>query len=140
MSRETHVRFCESRGVRFPPATHLVVLVHGSQADTEALHEDVTRVLAPMGLALSPAKTQVVHMSAHATSPDGPRRRHPPTSGRRPRRRGLISDCPNDQSLARGLGFDQQRVPRELPEPEAVVQPARLGMVRARSASASSVR
>ena len=26
MSREAHVRFCESRGVRFPPATHLVVL------------------------------------------------------------------------------------------------------------------
>jgi hypothetical protein len=23
MSREVHVRFCESRGVRFPPATHL---------------------------------------------------------------------------------------------------------------------
>ena len=22
MSREAHVRFCESRGVRFPPATH----------------------------------------------------------------------------------------------------------------------
>ena len=31
---------------------------------------------------------------------------------------------PNDQSLACGLGFDQRRVPRELPEPEAVVQPA----------------
>ena len=62
MSREVHVRFCESRGVRFPPATHLVVLVHGSREDVEALREDVADVLAPMGLRLSPAKTQVVHM------------------------------------------------------------------------------
>jgi hypothetical protein len=41
MSREVHVRFCESRGVRFPPATHLVVLVHGTEADTEALCEEI---------------------------------------------------------------------------------------------------
>ena len=63
MSREVQVRFCESRGVRFPPATHLVILVHGSREDTQALREDVARTLAPMGLRLSPAKTQVVHMS-----------------------------------------------------------------------------
>ncbi|HEY2437248.1 MAG TPA: hypothetical protein VGH93_08700, partial [Solirubrobacteraceae bacterium] len=30
---------------------------------TEALREDVAAVLAPLGLRLSPAKTQVVHMS-----------------------------------------------------------------------------
>ena len=39
-----------------------MILVHGSREDTEALREDVARVLAPMGLRLSPAKTQVVHM------------------------------------------------------------------------------
>ena len=44
-------------------ADDFVVLVHGSRADTEALHEDVADVLAPLGLRLSPAKTQVVHMS-----------------------------------------------------------------------------
>jgi RNA-directed DNA polymerase len=44
-------------------ADDFVVLVHGTQADTDALREDVTTVLAPMGLLLSPAKTQVVHMS-----------------------------------------------------------------------------
>jgi RNA-directed DNA polymerase len=49
------------RVVRY--ADDFVVLVHGTQADTDALREDVTAVLAPMGLALSPAKTQVVHMS-----------------------------------------------------------------------------
>jgi RNA-directed DNA polymerase len=49
------------RVVRY--ADDFVVLVHGTQADTDALREDVTAVLAPMGLVLSPAKTQVVHMS-----------------------------------------------------------------------------
>lgn len=44
-------------------ADDFVVLVHGTQADTQALHEQVARVLAPMGLRLSPAKTRVVHMS-----------------------------------------------------------------------------
>src|SRR5437764_15421066 len=40
-----------------------VILVRGTRADTEALREDVAAVLAPLGLRLSPAKTQVVHMS-----------------------------------------------------------------------------
>jgi RNA-directed DNA polymerase len=43
-------------------ADDFVILVHGSCEDTEALREDVARVLATMGLRLSPAKTQVVHM------------------------------------------------------------------------------
>jgi RNA-directed DNA polymerase len=38
-------------------------LVSGTQTDTEAVREDVARVLAPMGLRLSPGKTTVVHMS-----------------------------------------------------------------------------
>jgi RNA-directed DNA polymerase len=40
-----------------------VILVHGSREDAQALREDVARTLAPMGLRLSPDKTQVVHMS-----------------------------------------------------------------------------
>jgi RNA-directed DNA polymerase len=44
-------------------ADDFVVLVHGTQADAENLREDVAQVLAPMGLRLSAAKTQVVHMS-----------------------------------------------------------------------------
>jgi RNA-directed DNA polymerase len=39
------------------------VLVHGTRAHVETLREDVSDVLAPMGLRLSAAKTQVVHMS-----------------------------------------------------------------------------
>src|SRR5882757_4088557 len=43
-------------------ADDFVILVHGSREDTEALREDVARALVPLGLRLSPAKTQVVHM------------------------------------------------------------------------------
>jgi RNA-directed DNA polymerase len=43
-------------------ADDFVIVVHGSRADTEVLREDVASVLAPLGLRLSPAKTQVVHM------------------------------------------------------------------------------
>ena len=44
-------------------ADDFVVLVHGTQADVQALREEIARVLAPMGLRLSPAKTRIVHMS-----------------------------------------------------------------------------
>ncbi len=44
------VRYCDD----------FVVLVHGTQADAQALREETARVLAPMGLRLSEAKTQIV--------------------------------------------------------------------------------
>jgi len=44
-------------------ADDFVVLVNGSRGNVETLQADVAAVLAPMGLRLSPAKTQVVHMS-----------------------------------------------------------------------------
>jgi RNA-directed DNA polymerase len=44
-------------------ADDFVILVHGTREDTEALREDVAHMLGPLGLRLSPAKTQVVHMS-----------------------------------------------------------------------------
>ncbi|RBQ11600.1 group II intron reverse transcriptase/maturase [Spongiactinospora rosea] len=47
------VRYCDD----------FVVLVHGNRDDTLALHQDLAAVLAPLGLRLSPAKTQVVHMA-----------------------------------------------------------------------------
>jgi hypothetical protein len=39
------------------------VLVHGTKADAQALREETARVLATLGLRLSPAKTRIVHMS-----------------------------------------------------------------------------
>jgi RNA-directed DNA polymerase len=44
-------------------ADDFVVLVHGSRADAETLREDITRVLQPLGLRLSAAKTRIVHMA-----------------------------------------------------------------------------
>ncbi|SEG94024.1 RNA-directed DNA polymerase [Thermomonospora echinospora] len=44
-------------------ADDFVVLVHGTGNDTQAVREDVARVLEPLGLRLSPAKTQIVHLS-----------------------------------------------------------------------------
>ncbi|MFI7360509.1 group II intron reverse transcriptase/maturase [Streptomyces avidinii] len=49
------------RVVRY--ADDFVVLVHGTEADTVALREEVAGVLEPLGLRLSQAKTQIVHMS-----------------------------------------------------------------------------
>jgi hypothetical protein len=37
MSREAHVRFCERRGVRFLPATHLVVICNSQEQAERAL-------------------------------------------------------------------------------------------------------
>jgi len=44
-------------------ADDLVILVHGTEADTQALREDVATALARLGLRLSEAKTPVVHMA-----------------------------------------------------------------------------
>lgn len=49
------------RMVRY--ADDFVVLVSGSRANAEAVRQEVTGVLAPLGLRLSATKTQVVHMS-----------------------------------------------------------------------------
>ena len=49
------------RAIRY--ADDFVVLVHGTRDDVKALHEDVSRTLEPLGLRLSPAKTQIVHMA-----------------------------------------------------------------------------
>src|SRR5436190_1429029 len=49
------------RVVRY--ADDFVVLVNGERTDVEALREEIARVLQPLGLRLSTAKTQVVHMS-----------------------------------------------------------------------------
>jgi RNA-directed DNA polymerase len=49
------------RVVRY--ADDFVVLVNGERTDVEALREEIARVLQPLALRLSTAKTQVVHMS-----------------------------------------------------------------------------
>ncbi|WP_309235028.1 reverse transcriptase domain-containing protein, partial [Streptomyces lunaelactis] len=49
------------RVVRY--ADDFVVLVHGTEADTAALREEIAGVLEPLGLRLSQTKTRIVHMS-----------------------------------------------------------------------------
>ena len=44
-------------------ADDFAVMVHGTQADSLTLREEIAEVLAPMGLRLSDAKTRVVHLS-----------------------------------------------------------------------------
>ena len=44
-------------------ADDFVILVHGTRNDAETLREDIARVLAPLGLRLSKAKTRIAHMS-----------------------------------------------------------------------------
>jgi RNA-directed DNA polymerase len=44
-------------------ADDFVILVHGTRDDADTLREDIARVLAPLGLRLSEAKTRVAHMS-----------------------------------------------------------------------------
>jgi RNA-directed DNA polymerase len=62
MSREVQVRFCESRGVRFPPATHRLLMVSGTREHAERIREQAAAVLAPMGLRLSAEKTKITHI------------------------------------------------------------------------------
>src|SRR3954452_3276259 len=62
MTRECHVRFCESAGVRSPRATHLTIFAE-SQADAEMAKAEMAQWLMERGLRLSESKTRVVHLS-----------------------------------------------------------------------------
>jgi hypothetical protein len=57
MSREAHVQFCESLGVRLPGATHLVAMCRTESQAREALRR-IGLVMNRLGLTLHPAKTR----------------------------------------------------------------------------------
>jgi RNA-directed DNA polymerase len=59
-SKHRHAGGAIHRFVRY--ADDFVVMVSGSQADAEALRDEVASVLAPMGLRLSEEKTKVCHI------------------------------------------------------------------------------
>ena len=64
MSREVHVRFCESVGVRFPRATRLVVTVKGRKAHAEAIREQCRMFQeGKLKLTLHMEKTHVTHVN-----------------------------------------------------------------------------
>jgi RNA-directed DNA polymerase len=60
MSREAHVQFCESLGVRFPGATHRLVHCR-TQQEAEALKAALQARLAECHLEMHPTKTKVVY-------------------------------------------------------------------------------
>ena len=61
MSREVQVRFCESRAVRFRPATHLIALCH-SREQAEQVKAKLAEWLEPRGLVFNEDKTQIAHL------------------------------------------------------------------------------
>lgn len=61
MSREIHAGFCERRGARLPPATHLVVLCRSERQANAALGA-AGEILGGLGLVLHPEKTKVVDL------------------------------------------------------------------------------
>jgi len=63
MSREVHVRFCERRGVRLPPATLLVILCRGTAEEALAVMRDLMRRIK---LELNEEKTRIVN-ARHAS-------------------------------------------------------------------------
>ena len=69
MSGDVHVRFCESLGVQFPRATHLVVMCD-TQSACEQAEQRVREVFARLGLELHPEKTRRVDLSRGAAGFD----------------------------------------------------------------------
>src|SRR6186997_2972407 len=65
MSREVQVRFCESRAVRFRPATHLIV---GFQYEEDARRflDELRERFARFGLELHPDKTRLIEFGRAA--------------------------------------------------------------------------
>jgi len=61
MSREAHVQFCESLGVRFPGATHRVITCK-SAAEARAALATATRILEQLSVRLNPQKTRIIHV------------------------------------------------------------------------------
>ena len=61
MSREVHVRFCERRGVRFPPPT-LPLVMCATREQADAALGRLRDLLAELGLEPKAAKTRIVHL------------------------------------------------------------------------------
>jgi RNA-directed DNA polymerase len=63
MSREAHVQFCESLGVRFPGATHLVVTGISKEILELNVLPAVREFMSIRGLDLSEEKTRITHIA-----------------------------------------------------------------------------
>jgi len=66
MSREVHVRFCESGGVRFPSATHLVILVDAYRRHDwllKAVNRRLREELAKLQIDINEGKSRFVDLA-----------------------------------------------------------------------------
>ena len=62
MSREVHVRFCESVGVRLNRATRLVITGKTKELLIDTIKPAVEKFLRERGLTLSPEKTRITRI------------------------------------------------------------------------------
>ncbi len=62
MSGDVHVRFCEGVGVKLPRATHLVTTAPTREVLETYARPRIEQFLHERGLALSEAKTRIVHI------------------------------------------------------------------------------
>jgi RNA-directed DNA polymerase len=88
-------------------ADDFVVLVHGQRSDVKTLHDDLAKVLEPLGLRFSQAKTRILHMVegfdflaarsgwSSRTAPRWPW----PVRSRRPAARPPCSGCCSSRSV-----------------------------------------
>ena len=60
MSREAHVQFCESPGVRLPGATHPIVHCR-TEKQAQEMRKAIAERLRACGLELHPEKTKIVY-------------------------------------------------------------------------------
>ena len=67
MTRECHVRFCESAGVRSPRATHLVIGCQ-YQRDGKSLLAALRDRLSQFGLSVHEGKTRLIEFGRFAAS------------------------------------------------------------------------
>ena len=98
MSGDVHVRFCESRGVRPPPATHLVV-VCPTQARAEQARRRAAEVLATIGLRLHPDKTRIACLAGGKDGFDFLGFHHHMVESWRWRGRWYVQRWPSDRAM-----------------------------------------
>jgi len=120
MSREAHVQFCESLGVRFPGATHRVVTCK-SAAEARAAVDAARRILKQLRVELHPRKTRIVHVRygfefLGYKIKRGERKLYLPESKIRSQvRQGELYAYPKEKSIQRFMDQVRQRTKRRIP-------------------------
>ncbi len=122
MSREVHVRFCERRRVRFPPATHLLLGFTGPKAEAEEIKRRLAQFLQDdLKLELSETKTLITHARTDAARFLGYEitTQHTDqklTAGRRATNGGIWLRVPQEVIKAKCSRYMQRGIPAEQPE------------------------